>query len=212
MKKILAIILALATVLSLAACSAKETPETPEETTAAPAVQLEGTLEEIANKVIENTSTIEMALMPPQPIDFSDVEVAKYYIGVDPTEKVDSAVSVDPMIGSIPFSMAVIKAKDGADVEALKNEILEGIDLRKWVCVSAEKAIVSNCGNTIIMIMSTVAIADDVYNAFNTVASGNASPALTRAGEINEMPPVDGEAAMDEPAAMPGEDEGIILG
>lgn len=215
MKKLLAIILALATILSLAACSAKKDPEVnkPEETTAAPAVQLEGTLEEIANKVIENTTTIEMMLMPPTAVDFSDVEAAKYYIGVDPTEKVDSAVFVDPMIGSIPFSMAVIKAKEGVDVEALKNEVLEGIDLRKWVCVSAEKAIVSNCGNTIIMVMSTEVIADDVYNAFNIVASGNASPAITRAGEVNEEPPVDGgEADIDAPAAMPGEGEGIILG
>ena len=214
MKKILAIVLALVTVLSLAACGAKVDPETnaPEETTAAAVAELEGTLEEIANKVIKNTSTIEMALMPPTPVDFSDVEAAKYYIGVDPTEKVDSAVFVDPMIGSIPFSMAVIKAKDGADVEALKDEISKGINLRKWICVSAEKAVIANCGNTIIMVMSTVTIADDVYNAFNIVASGNASQPLVVEGEINEMPPVDGEAAMDEPAAMPGEDEGIILG
>lgn len=214
MKKILAIVLALVTVLSLAACGAQVDPETnaPEETTAAAVAELEGTLEEIANKVIENTSTIEMALMPPTPVDFSDVEAAKYYIGVDPTEKVDSAVFVDPMIGSIPFSMAVIKAKDGADVEALKDEISKGINLRKWICVSAEKAVIANCGNTIIMVMSTVTIADDVYNAFNIVASGNASQPLVVEGEINEMPPVDGEAAMDEPAAMPGEDEGIILG
>ena len=128
MKKILAIVLALVTVLSLAACGAQINPETnaPEETTAAAVAELEGTLEEIANKVIENTSTIEMALMPPTPVDFSDVEAAKYYIGVDPTEKVDSAVFVDPMIGSIPFSMAVIKAKDGADVEALKDENQQG--------------------------------------------------------------------------------------
>ena len=215
MKKILAIILALATVLSLAACGAKLGGETPNESTTeatnAPAVELEGTLEEIANKIAENTSTIEMMLMEPTAVDFSDVDAAIYYIGVDPTDKVESAVFVEPMIGSIPFSMVVLEAKDGVDVEALKDEISKGINLRKWVCVSAEKAIIANCGNKILMIMSTVAIADDVYNAFNIVASGNASEALVVEGEIAEQPPIDGEVAFDEPAAMP-EDDGIILG
>lgn len=218
MKKILAIALALVTILSLASCAAKETPETSEETTAAPAVQLEGTLEEIANKVIENATAIEMMLMDPITVDFSDVDAARYNLGIsaestaNPMEKIDSAVYVDPAISSIPFSVVVIDVKDGVDVEAFKNEYLESLDLRKWYCVSAEKAVVANCGDTILMVMSTVAIADDVYNAFNIVASGSASPALTRAGEVAEEPPVDGDVAIDEPAAMPGEDEGIILG
>lgn len=212
MKKIIAIILALAAILSLAACGGNTNADETTTTTQAPAAQLEGTLEEISSKILENTTKIEMMLGEPMAIDFSDVEAAKYYIGVDPTDKVEKAVFTEPMIGSIPFSMCLIEAKDGIDLEALKNEILEGINLRKWVCVSAEKAIVSNCGNTILMVMTTEEMADDVYNAFGIVASGNASPALTRAGEVNEEPPVDGEADMDAPAAMPGEDEGIILG
>lgn len=211
MKKIIAILLALAAVISLAACGGNTPAE--DETTTAPTVQLEGTLEEISNKILENATTIEMMLAPPTAVDFADVEAAKYYIGVDPTDKVDSAVFTEPMIGSIPFSMVLIDAKDGVDVESLKNEVLEGINLRKWVCVSAEKAIVANCGDKILMIMSTEVIADDVYAAFNTVASGAASPALTRAGEVSEEPPVaDGEADMNAPAAMPEEGEGIILG
>ncbi len=221
MKKLLAIILTLVTILSFAACGAKENPEAPaadETTTAAPAVELEGTLEEIANKIIENTTTIEMMLNTPKAEDFSNADAARYNLGINAEstlntmDNIESAVFVDPAIGSIPFSVVVIDVKDGVDVEAFKNDYLESLDLRKWVCVSAEKAVVASYGNTVVMVMSTVAIADDVYNAFNIVASGSASPALTKAGEINEMPPVDGDAAMDEPAAMPGEDEGIILG
>ena len=102
------------------------------------------------------------------------------------------------------------------EVEALKDEISKGINLRKWVCVSAEKAVIANCGNTIVMVMSTVAIADDVYNAFNIVANGAASAPLTKAGEVQEEIPYGeefpAEDGMDAPAAMPGEDEGIILG
>jgi hypothetical protein len=202
MKKILAVILALAAVLSLAACNS--------------AVQLEGTLEEISKQVLDNTTTIEMMLGDTMEIDLADVDVAKYYIGVDPTDKVERAVFTEPMIGSIPFSLCLVKAAEGADVDALKNEILEGVDYRKWICVAAEKVLVTNCGDTILMIMSTEEIVDDVYNAFNIVANGAASAPLTRAGEVQEEIPygeeIPGEDGLDMPAVMPGEEEGIILG
>ena len=215
MKKIIAILLALVSILSLAACGGKTTDETTTlapETTVAPA-QLEGTLKEIADQVIAKATAIEFMMGTPDNIDLSDIDLAKYYIGVDPTDKVEEAVYADPMINAQAFSMCLIKAKKGADIEALKNEILESIDMRKWICVEAEKLIVSNCGDTILMVMGTEAVADDVYNAFNNVASGTASPALTKAGAVAEVPPVDGgEADIDAPAAMPEDGEGIILG
>ncbi|MBE6772109.1 MAG: hypothetical protein E7547_08205 [Ruminococcaceae bacterium] len=173
MKKILAVILAFAAVLSLAACNS---------------VQLEGTLEEISKQVLDNTTTIEMMLGDPMEIDLADVDVAKYYIGVDPTDKVERAVFTEPMIGSIPFSLCLVKAAEGADVDALKNEILEGVDYRKWICVAAEKVLVTNCGDTILMIMSTEEIVEDVYNAFNTVAMEKAEEPVTKAGEVMEEP------------------------
>ena len=222
MKKAIAILLALVSILSFAACGnnadtetttqAPETTKAPE-ATADPSAQLDGDLIEIGTKIIENTSTIEFALYEPKEIVLSDIEAAKSFIGVDPTDKVEKAVFVDPQIGVQPFSLCLVKPAEGVDVEALTNEILEGVNYRKWMCVAAEKVLVSNCGDTILMVMASEEIVDDVYNAFNIVASGNASPALTKAGEVQEEPPVDGgEADMNAPAAMPGEDEGIILG
>ena len=218
MKKVIAILLALVSILSFAACGNNADTETttlaPETTTAAPAAQLEGELTEIGSKIIENTSTIEYPLYEPKEMVLSDIEAAKSYIGVDPTDKVEKAVFVDPQIGVQPFSLCLVKPAEGVDVEALKNEILEGVNYRKWMCVAAEKVLVSNCGDTILMVMASEEIVDDVYNAFNIVASGNASPALTKAGEVQEEPPVDGgeDADMNAPAAMPEDGEGIILG
>jgi hypothetical protein len=209
MKKIVAIILAIASLLSFAACAKEETP----------AVELTGTLEEIASNVLAGTTTIEMALMDPMEIDFTDVEYAKSYIGIDPTGKVERAVVSEPMIGSIPFSMCLVKAAEGVNYEELKNEILAGVNHRKWICVAAEKVLVANCGDVILMIMSTEEIVDDVYNSFNTVASGAASEPATKAGEVNEEPPVDGGIAdMEIPADMPAYDgeeipaeDGVVL-
>ena len=216
MKKIIAILLALAAVLSLAACGGNNDTTDTETTTLAPSFELTGTLEEIASKVLEKTTKIEMMLMDPTEIDLADVDAANYYLGVASTDAIERAVFSEPMIGSIAYSMCLVTAKAGADVEALKNEILEGVNYRKWMCVAAEKVLVTNCGNTIMMIMAAENIVDDVYNAFNIVANGAASAPLTRAGEVQEEIPYGeefpAEDGMDAPAAMPGEDEGIILG
>lgn len=201
MKKILCLVLAFAMALSLAACGGNTEPE-------APAFELTGTLEEISEKIYAaETVTDEMSIMPATEIALDDIDGLTYNLGVASADAIERAVISEPMIGSIPYSLALVKAKEGADIEALKNEILEGVNYRKWLCVAAEKIAVVNCGDVILMIMATEEIVDGIVSAFSTVCEGNAAEPLTRAGEVQEDIPFGEPIADDMPAAMPGEEE-----
>ncbi len=203
MKKILCLILAFAMALSLAACGGNTEPETPD----VPAFELTGTLEEISEKIYANeTVTDEMSIMPATEIALDDIDGLTYNLGVASADSIERAVISEPMIGSIAYSLALVKAKEGADIDALKNEILNGVNYRKWLCVAAEKIAVVNCDNVILMVMATEEIVDGITAAFSTVCEGNVSEVLTRAGEVQEDIPYGEPIEEDMPAAMPGED------
>ncbi len=218
MKKILCILLAFSMIFAFAACGGKENGEENNPLN----VNLTGTLEEIAAQIYAGTSTIEMMLMDPTEIDLADVDAANYYLGVASTDSIERAVFSEPMIGSIPYSMCLVKVKADADIEALKAEILEGVNYRKWMCVAAEKVSVVNCGDTIMMVMAQEELVDDVCAQFAAVAAsqgGEVGAPLEKAGEVQEDIPADGVMDMDVPADMPAFDgeeipaeDGIMLG
>lgn len=220
MKKLICLILAVSMAFALAACGSNggENANGGETTTLAPAA-LTGTLEEITDQIYANATAIEMAMGPATAIDLADVDAANYYLGVASTDSIENAVFSEPMIGSIPYSLCLVKAKEGADIEALKNEILNGVNARKWLCVAAEKIAVVNCGNIIMMVMAEEAIVDDVCKAFATVSNNTASEPLTKVGEVQEeIPADDGIGGMDMPADMPAYDgeeipaeDGVVL-
>ena len=60
-----------------------------------------------------------------------------------------------PMMGSIAYSVVLVRMEEGADVEAAKTAIKENVDPRKWFCVwvEPEDVIVKSKGDLIILIM-----------------------------------------------------------
>ena len=81
----------------------------------------------------------------------------------------EEATVSQPMIGSIPHSVVVIKLKDSEDAEAVAAEIKEKINPRKWVCVEAEQVYVENRGNIIIAVMADKASADKIIDNFRKI-------------------------------------------
>lgn len=120
--------------------------------------KVEGSLKEIMEKIYTDVYTDVPEEERPM---LGDIDVLtdmpdniEYYIGTKDIEY-SEIYAREPMMGSIAYSVVLVRMKDGADIEAAKTKIAETVNPRKWVCVEVAKedVIVKNKGDLIILIM-----------------------------------------------------------
>ena len=196
MKKLIAMLLALAMVFAMTACGATENKETEpatEATTEATEIVTEEATEEVTEEIVEDEEfVIEMSAMETllndiveiqpvefmgmtMPVDLADVDAVKYFTGLDSAEGVLEAAVFEPMIGSIAFSMVAVQVAEGADAEAVAEAMKTGIDTRKWICVEANDLMVATSGDVALLIMvdsNNGLTAQSFIDAFQTVIAG----------------------------------------
>ena len=171
MKKFVAIVLALSLVLSLAACGGKKN-----EASEAPAMKVEGTMEELLNKTIEQRPVEFMGGVIP--VDLTDSSedglwALKSYTGLDSAAQISEAAAFEPMMGSMAFSMVLVRTVEGADSKAVAESMKSGIDTRKWICVEADDLKAAGFGDVVMLIMvnsDSGMTAQSFVDAFATVA------------------------------------------
>lgn len=157
MKKYVSVFLAALMLASaLAGCgSAKQEPtETTVPTEAA--VTVEGTLEDLLNNIITEQPVEFMGgVMPVDLTDTSEVGLwaIKNNTGLENADKITEAAVFEPMIGSIAFSMVMVRVAPGEDTRAVAEEMKSGIDPRKWICVAADDLLVTGYGDVVMLIM-----------------------------------------------------------
>lgn len=63
------------------------------------------------------------------------------------------------MMSSQAHSVALVRVKDGTDIQEAKKAIREKVNPRKWICVEVSPANihVESIGNTILLVMDNVA-------------------------------------------------------
>ena len=156
MKKIFAMLLALAMMFSLVACGGTTAEPTTASTEAASKPALEGTVEEIVNKIVEKNPVEFMGgTMPIDVTDTSEDGLAnlKYNTGLDTAEGITEAVVYGPMMGSIAFSLVMVRTTEGTDAKTVAEAMKAGIDPRKWICVEANDLKVATYGDVAMLIM-----------------------------------------------------------
>ena len=176
MKKFVSVLLALTMVLSLAACGGEKTPETtvaPEttvpETTVAPTDAIvddtaEETLPEADPSSLEGIINSIYAVNPVEfmtgniPVDLTDTSddglwTLNAFTGLENADLINEAWVSEAMIGSIPYSLVLVRVTDAANAETVADAMKSGINQRKWICVEADDLKVTASGDVVMLVM-----------------------------------------------------------
>lgn len=153
--KVSCIILLFAVVLILSGCGKNDKVETKLQTNDDIKTMISSITEKETGK-IPDLNTIE--------VDLDNSVQLKSFIGIDKKDDIEGLIAVEPFISSQPFSLAFARVKDGADINKIKKDIFDNINMRKWLCTEADKLYVMNNGNVIIAFMASNDWVDIIYN------------------------------------------------
>lgn len=164
MKKISLIMLVFAmTATLLAGCGASKD----QNENGTGSANLEGSCEEILNKVYDNAELDEETrqAMENYQTTVLDETTAEYILDTTEVSYTDAVCSM-PMINAIAYQCVILRVPEGQDVEETKQILADSANPRKWVCVEAESTVIENVGDVILFIMADKTTADAVKTAF----------------------------------------------
>lgn len=124
-------------------------------------------------------------------IDVKNIDEVTSYTGLTSNDDIESIVVSVPLIRAQAYSVAVVKVKDTADVEKIKQKMLDNIDMGRWICVSAEQLYITNSGNVIFSVMTDKDIAKAVYDDFKKYVNNDIGKELEKTNDEGsiELPP-----------------------
>ena len=124
-------------------------------------------------------------------INVKNIDEVTSNTGLTSNDDIESIVVSVPLITSQAYSVAVVKVKDTADVEKIKQEMLDNIDMGRWICVSAEQLYITNSGNVIFSVMTDKDIAKAVYDDFKKYVNNEIGKELEKTNDEGsiELPP-----------------------
>lgn len=118
-----------------------------------------------------------------QEIDVTDGEQVAVYTGLVSTENVEKLLVSEPMMSSQAYSAVVLRVKAGADIEGMKQEMLDNLNMNKWICVSANKLYITSYDNIIFAVMADEDWAKPVYEGFKNYVDNKNGKELEKTAE-----------------------------
>lgn len=136
---------------------------------------------------------VDVMMLETTAVDLTDADWYPYQTGLDADQaaKVDAAVLSEPGVGSQAYSMVLVRVKDKADTQEIADAMLDGINMRKWVCVAANKARVVTFDDKVLFVMADSelvdvdALVDGAATALNVTFAYDMSKESTEDSDID---------------------------
>ena len=147
-------------------------------------------INDMINTINKNNKSV-LPELETMKVDIKNIDEVTSYTGLKTNDGIESIVVSEPLITAQAYSVAIVKVKDNADVEKIKQEMLDNIDMRRWICVSAEQLYITNSGNVIFSVMADKDVAKAVYNDFKKYVNNNIGKELEKSNNEGntELPP-----------------------
>ena len=147
-------------------------------------------INDVINTINKNNKDV-LPELETMKVDIKNIDEVTSYTGLKTNDDIESIVVSVPLITAQAYSVAIVRVKDNADVEKIKQEMLDNIDMRRWICVSAEQLYITNSGNVIFSVMADKDVAKAVYNDFKKYVNNNIGKELEKSNneENIELPP-----------------------
>lgn len=134
---------------------------------------------------------LDLPALQTDEVSTDEVEDVKAYTGLSTNKDVEKMVVSEPLMNAQAYSAVVLIVKDDADIEAMKQEIYDNINMSKWICVLATDLYITNNGNVIFLVMSDQESAKSVYDNFKKFVDNKTGKELHKENkeENIELPP-----------------------
>ena len=155
--------------------TSKEPSKEPAKEPAKPAAP-SGSPSDIIEKIYAK-KTVELPLGTTE-LDLSDGEMFTAVTGLASSDKVKEAAYSESMIGSQAYSMVVVRVKKSKDATTVADEMLNGINPAKWICVEADDVRVAAYDDLVMLIMVSSSLEEtvtgkEIVSSFKKVCGGS---------------------------------------
>ncbi len=150
-------------------------------------LQTAGDIKKMLKTIYKNLAS-ELPELTTEEINLKESELVESLTGLKSTDDINTLVVSEPVMGSQALEVAVIKTKEKTDVEAMKQNIKDNVDMSRWICVSAEKLYVVSSGDVIFMVMADSDWAKSIYDEFVKYVDNKVGETLEKGATLEELP------------------------
>lgn len=150
-------------------------------------LQTAGDIKKMLETIYKNLAD-ELPKLTTEEINLKESELVESLTGLKSTDDINTLVVSEPVMGSQALEVAVIKTKEKADITSMMQNIKDNVNMRRWICVSAEKLYIVNSGDVIFMVMADSDWAKSIYDEFVKYMDNKVEETLEKGDILEELP------------------------